>query len=65
MDLGIDKFIDEIQMNIGVDLTVYNEKGEKIYGVSNDTCITDFNQKYLDTTSNFTLFRLIFRAGSL
>lgn len=61
MDLGIDKFIDEIQMNIGVDLTVYNEKGEKIYGVSNDTCITDFNQKYLDTTSNFTLFRLIFK----
>ncbi len=60
MILAIKTFIEEIERNLGVKITIYNEKGEYLFGFAKVEAVTDFKKFYCDTQSGFTQFRIKF-----
>ena len=62
METDVRLFIEEIERNLGVKITVYDERGEYIFGKEvGNAASTDFKTIYSDTFSNQTLFRFRFR----
>lgn len=53
-------FIEDIEKQVGIPLTIYDQFGKKIFGSARDTTETDFKTIYADTQKGFSLFRIKF-----
>ncbi len=62
METDVRLFIEEIERNLGVKITVYDERGEYMFGtVRGNAANTDFKILYSDTMTNQSLFRFRYR----
>ena len=62
METDVRLFIEDIERNLGVKITVYDERGEYLFGKAlGNAASTDFKTIFSDTFSNQTLFRFRFR----
>ncbi len=62
METDVKLFIEEIERNLGVKMTVYDERGEYLFGaVRGNAANTDFKILYSDTLTNQSLFRFRYR----
>ena len=62
METDVKLFIEEIERNLGVRITVCDERGEYMFGSYRENALTnDFKTLYFDTLTNQTLFKFRFR----
>ena len=62
MEAEVKLFIEEIERNLGVKITVYDERGEYLFGLNKGNAAnTDFKIIYSDTLTNQSLFRFRFK----
>ena len=62
MEADVKLFIEEIERNLGVKITVYDEEGEYLFGANKGNAAnTDFKILYSDTITNQSLFRFRYR----
>ncbi len=62
METDVRLFIEEIERNLGVKITVYDERGEYLFGIARGNATnTDFKILYSDTLTNHSLFRFRYR----